>query len=135
MLARDFPDVVLLRLPIEEPGRYYDGERAIVLRDSLSIEAERRYLWHELAHARRRDSRCEGWLRERMEQSVEREAARWAMPVQSLEVAMSRAATWHDFVWQLKVPEAWVRFRLGRLHPAEAALVERACRWAEGETA
>ena len=135
VLANDFPDVVLLRLPIEEPGRYYDDQRAIVLRESLTIEAERRYLWHELVHARRRDSRWEGWLRDRREQSVEREAARWAMPQGAIVAAMERSATWHDLVWHLKVPESWVLFRLERLHPAERTMLERVCRCAEGENA
>lgn len=128
-------DVVLLREAIPEPGRYYDAERAIVLRKSLSIEAERRYLWHELVHADRRDEACSGWVRGRMEQSVEREAARRAMPVESLEAAAHRADGWHDFCWHMKVPEPWVRFRLSVLHPAERALVERACRWVREETA
>lgn len=135
LLHDEMPDVVLLREPIAEPGRYYDQERAIVLRSGLSIEAERRYLWHELVHARRRDAACTGWVRERMERSVEREAARLAMPVQVMAEQASRCSSWHDFVWHMKVPESWVRFRFSVLHPAERAIVKGACWWAMDETA
>jgi hypothetical protein len=131
ILHEQLPDVTLLREPIVEPGRYYDSPRAIVLRRGLSLEAERRYLWHELVHALRRDTHCEtGWLRERMERSVEREAARRAMPTESLAAGLEQSATWPDLVWHMKVPESWVRFRLAIAHPAERALLERACRWA-----
>lgn len=125
-LARELPDVRLLREPIAEPGRYYDTHRVIVLRKGMKLEAERRYLWHELVHATRRDERCGGWLKTKVEASVEREAAQRAMPFAALEHHLERASSWHDFVWHMKVPEEWVRFRLDIAHPAEKALLERA---------
>ena len=133
-LAAELPDVVLIRERIKEPGRYYDDRRAIVLRKGLRIEAERRYMWHEIVHAIRRDESCHGWARHTMERSVEREAARRAMPLAALQAAVEQAATWHDIVWLMKVPEPWVRFRMEIAHPAERALLREARRWIE-ETA
>lgn len=69
------------------------------------------------------------WLREKNERSVEREAAQRAMPLAALESGMQRAATYRDFVWLMKVPEPWVKFRLEICHPAERAIINRACRW------
>lgn len=133
-LAAELADVVLIRERIKEPGRYYDDRRAIVLRKGLSIEAERRYLWHEIVHAIRRDEACHGWARHTMERSVEREAARRAMPLLAMEAQMAGSATWPDFVWAMKVPEVWVRFRLEIAHPAERIIVDRACRWSSAES-
>lgn len=131
VLARDLPDVALIRERIREPGRYYHEHRVIVLRKGLKIEEERRYLWHELTHALREDESCQGWAHHVMERSVEREAAQRAMPLSAMEASLSRAATWTDFVWDMKVPEPWVRFRVEIAHPAERALMREACRWAE----
>lgn len=130
-LHRELPDVTLVRERIAEPGRYYDDHRAIVLRKGLRIEEERRYLWHEIVHALRRDQMCEGWLAAKMEASVEREAARRAMPLPAMRAALEQAATWADFVWLMKVPEAWVRFRVDIAHPSEKALLEQWRRWEE----
>ena len=132
-LGEYLPDVVLVRERIAEPGRYYDEHRAIVLRRGLRIEQERRYLWHEIVHAVRRDRRCEGWLRAKVERSVEREAMQRAMPFVAVEAQLAQAATWQDFVWQMKVPEPWVVERLHIAHPAEVELWRRACRWSLAE--
>lgn len=131
LLHEHLPDVVLLRRPIAEPGRYYDEQRAIVLRKGLSLEAERRYLWHEIVHAIRRDRACAGFLGDKVERSVEREAARRAMPASAVRHGLERAATWHDFCWHMKVPEQWVRFRVSIAHPAERAIFARAAGWEE----
>lgn len=128
-LLDHLPEVNLVRARIPEPGRYYDSERAIVLRRGLLLEEERRYLWHELVHALRRDQDCGGWLRSKMEQSVDREAARRAMPGRVLEVAMGMSVDWHDFAARMKVPEQWVRFRLSIAHPSERELVDQARSW------
>lgn len=122
-------DVVLLRAPIPEPGRYYHARRAIVLRSGRPLEEERRSLWHELVHAERGDAACTGWARSDAERRVEREAARRAMPVEAMEHRLALAADWHDFVWHMKVPEWWVRFRLALALPAERARLDRACTW------
>lgn len=130
-LALELPDVTLVRARISEPGRYYDAHRAIVLRKGLRLEEERRYLWHEVVHALRRDSRCEGWLAAKVEASVEREAVRRAMPAAAMHAALDRAACWADFVWHMKVPEEWVRFRVEVAHPSEKAMLREAARWEE----
>lgn len=130
-LALELPAVTLVRAAIPEPGRYYDAQQAIVLRKGLRIEEERRYLWHEVTHALRRDSRCESWLGAKVEASVEREAARRAMPTEAMRAGLERSATWLDFVWHMKVPEEWVRFRVDIAHPAEKAMLREAARWEE----
>ncbi|MBD3783474.1 MAG: hypothetical protein IE926_11055 [Micrococcales bacterium] len=130
-MMRELPDVVLVRARIAEPGRYYHRQRAIVLRRGLLLEEERRYLWHELVHALRGDEQCDAWANWKMELSVEREAARRAMPVEVLEDAIAASVNWYDFVGRTKVPEEWVRFRIETAHPAEKGAVEAARRWQE----
>jgi hypothetical protein len=107
----------MTRLPIREPGRYYDSRRAIVLRTGLLLEEERRYLWHELVHADRRDRACHGSIA--AEVSVEREAARRAMPMSSLLWALGLEWQRHLVAGLLKLPEDWVQFRLHTAHPTE----------------
>lgn len=117
---------MLVRAAIAEPGRYYHRQRVVVVRQGLLLEEERRVLWHELTHARRGDTSCRGWLAEHQERSVEREAARRAMPTGLLEHLLADAVGWHDMVGRCKVPEGWVRFRLDIAHPAERALLQDA---------
>ncbi|WP_224279061.1 hypothetical protein [Nocardioides lacusdianchii] len=107
----------MIRLPIAEPGRYYHGRRAIVLRSGMLLEDERRYLWHELVHADRNDRACHGSIA--AEVSVEREAARRAMPMSSLLWAFQLEWQRHLVASLLKLPEEWVQFRLHAAHPAE----------------
>ena len=126
---RELPEVNLIRAGIPEPGRYYDDERVIVLRQGLLLEEERRYLWHEIVHATRRDQTCHGWPRASMERSVEREAARRAMPHDVLAEALAESADWWDFASRLKVPEEWVRYRVTIAHPSERAMLETTRRW------
>jgi hypothetical protein len=128
-VLREMRDVVLLRQPIAEPGRYYHAHRAIVLRSGRSLEEERCSLWHEIVHAERGDTACAGWVASDTERRVEREAARRAMPLPVMERRLALATDWDDFVWHMKVPERWVRFRLSQARPAERARLERACRW------
>lgn len=118
------PDLILARLPIAEPGRYYHAERTIVVRKGMLLEEERRYLWHELVHADRQDQACHG--SEQVERSVERAAARWAMPITALEWAWPRAESWAEFAGLLKIPVEWAQFRVRIAHPAERALMRRA---------
>jgi hypothetical protein len=51
------------------------------------------------------------------------------MPLAVMERRLMLATDWDDFVWHMKVPERWVRFRLSHAGPAERARLERACRW------
>jgi len=106
-----------VRLPIPEPGRYYDGRGAIVLRKGMLLEEQRRHLWHELVHADRGDVACHGSTA--VEMSVEREAARRAMPVSSLLWAFGLEWQRHMVAGSLRLPEEWVQFRLDIAHPAE----------------
>ena len=133
-VALERTDLVLVRAPIAEPGRYYHHHGVIVVRSGLLLEQERRVLWHELTHHRRGDTSCEGWLAARMEASVEREAARRAMPTDLLGHLLADAVNFEDLVWRCKVPAEWVRFRLDIAHPAErrifAAAQERNEAWA-----
>lgn len=67
----ELPDVMLLRAPIPEHGRYYDGLRAIVLREDLPRGQEQAVLWHEVLHAQRRDTSA---ITEAEHEALDREA-------------------------------------------------------------
>lgn len=112
----------MLRQPIEGPGRYYDDAETIVLRSGLLLEQERRYLWHELAHAERRDR--VGHTDAKVERLVERHAAENAMPWQSIQWAWNEATDLTEMASLLKLPEDWVHFRLMNLHPARKAQLQ-----------
>lgn len=118
-------DLLLVRDRVREPGRYYHHERAIVMRDGMLIEEERWHLWHELAHS---DAGDELWhCDEQRERAVDREAARRAMPLSTLEWAFGLADDWHTAASLLKLPEERVRWYVGTvLHPAARELVRRA---------
>lgn len=116
-------DVCLLRRAIPEAGRYYHAQRAIVVRRGLSLAEERAVLWHELVHADRGDQSCT--TTSVTEASVDREAARRAMPWPVLRWAVDTASSDHDLIDRLKVDERLVRIRFATLHPAERAHVAR----------
>ncbi|MGD9961638.1 hypothetical protein [Nocardioides sp.] len=118
------PWLSLLYADIPEPARYYDQERCIVLRRGLPGPAQRRYLWHELVHADRRDLAQHG--ERRVECLVERLAVRWALPLSSLTWALRRECEAHDVAGLLQLPEDWVRFRLAVARPGERAVLRRA---------
>jgi hypothetical protein len=115
LMAR--PDLILHRAAIAEPARYYDGERAIVVRRGLLLEDERRYLWHELVHADRRDRACHHDAR--ADASVDREAVRRAIPTSSLMWAADKAQDWCRDGRPAQAARAWVRWRVQIAHPAE----------------
>lgn len=93
------------------------------MRRGMLLAEERRYLWHELVHADRRDRACHGG--DRLESSVDREAVRRAVPTSSLEWAWPRAMNWHELAELLKLPEVWVRWRWQIAAPYEKALLRR----------
>ncbi len=125
VLART--DLLVVRLPIPEAGRYYHEERTIVLRKGLLLVEERAALWHELVHARRGDE-VQAWpLGARVEASVDREAARRAMPLASLLEATSGDPSRAEVADRLKTTEHLLGVRLAALHPAErGALAQQA---------
>lgn len=108
-----------MRHQIAEPGRYYDSARTIVMRTGLRIEDERRYLWHEIVHADRRDTA--GHTDDKVERLVDRHAAENAMPWCSIEWAWEQATDLTEMAGLLKLPEDWVHLRLMSLHPAQKA--------------
>lgn len=112
----------LVRYSIPEFGRYYDAQRTIVIRAGLLIEEERRHLWHELAHADRRDQAFHTDVG--VERLVERHAAENAMPWESVQWAWRQATDLTEMADLLKLPEDWVYFRLKCLHPAQKALLK-----------
>lgn len=119
---------MLTELVIPERGRYYHEHRTIVLRRGLGLAEQRSVLWHELVHAERGDFRCQDpVLNARQEMSVDREAARRAMPWPVLRWAVDEASCQQDFVDRLKVDPALVQTRLDCLHPAERAYVKVRC--------
>lgn len=124
VLART--DLILHRAAIAEAGRYYHRERVVVVRAGLLLREERSVLWHELVHARRGDARCAvDVLTARQEASVDREAARWAMPWPVLAWGLDRSAHLSDLVEAMKVTEQLVRVRLKTAHPVEKAHIMR----------
>jgi hypothetical protein len=119
-------DLVLVRVAMPELGRYYDEHRVIFIRKGLLLVEERAVLWHELVHSRRRDRRCaDGVLGARQEASVDREAARWAIPLPALLEAMRGEPPLDEAADWLKTTPALLRVRLQGLHPAERAQVRR----------
>lgn len=126
LLARA-SDVTLVRAPIPAPARYYRQHRAIVLRDDLSLAEQARFLWHEWVHYERDDGGCDlDWLLAKREQSVEREAARRAMPAHLLCALAECASGWDEFVDLTKLPESWVKYRVGIAHPSERSALATA---------
>ncbi len=95
------------------------------MRAGQLLEDERWHLWHELAHS---DAGDERWhTDDRREQAVDREAARRAMPLTTLEWAFGLADDWHTAAALLKLPEERVRWYVDDvLHPAARELVRRA---------
>lgn len=125
VLART--DLVLCSAPMPEMGRYYHRQRVIILRTGLLLVEQRATLWHELVHARRGDRLChDGWFDEQQERSVDREAARWSMPLPALLAAFIGSRCYADVADGLKTTERLLRVRLNALHPAERAAVQSA---------
>lgn len=110
-------DLILVRRHIAERGRYYHHHRTIVVREGLLLCEERAVLWHELVHAERGDERCTTMA----EASVDREAARRAMPWPVLKWGLDTASCDEDLVERMKVEAAMVAFRFKIMHPAERA--------------
>lgn len=113
---------MLVRHHIAQTGRYYDDLRTIVVRSGMTIEQERRVLWHEIHHADRRDT--QGHNSPEVERLVDRQAAENAMPWVSVLWAWREADDLAEMAGLLKLPEDWVRARLRTLHPARRAQLE-----------
>lgn len=119
-------DLLLDRQPIEEHGRYYAAEGAIVVRRGLLLVEERSVLWHELAHWIRGDRRCDSSTRD--EGACDQLAARLAVPIEEL-IAAWRVS--HDVVEVadiLKITPQLLQIRLDHLHAGELARVLHATR-------
>lgn len=127
VLHEDHPDIVLVRLPIAGRGRYYDGKRAIVLRSGMLLVEERATLWHEIVHARRRDTACEGRALRRMEAECHRAAARLAIHIHDLADALCWSDDEHEQADQLKTTVEYLRIRKDprNLHPSERHYLRR----------
>jgi hypothetical protein len=117
------PWLNLLYADIPEPARYYDAHRSIVLRRGLLPVEQRRYLWHELVHADRRDIADQG--SPGVEAQVERRAVLRALPLVTLRWAFAREASRHDVAAAVQLPEEWLQFRLDVASPSERALLRR----------
>ena len=113
-------DLVLVRAPIAERGRYYHHLRSIVVRAGMLLVEERSTLWHELHHADRGDTRCAAdELEARQEAACERAAARRAIPIRALLDAARWARGHADAADALKVTPDLLEVRLQHLHPSE----------------
>lgn len=124
---RERPDLVLLRAPIAERGRYYHRLRTIVVRAGLLLVEERATLWHELVHAERGDEPCVGRDQRRMEAACHREAARRSIDIRDLADAMCWSDDEHEQADQLKTTVEYLQIRKDprHLHPAERAFLRR----------
>lgn len=126
-------DLLLVRWPIAQRGRYYHHKRTIVVRRGLLLVEERAVLWHELVHARRGDLRCcMTYFAESQERSVDREAARWAMPLPAMLAAYQWARCDAEAADELKTTQALLDVRLKAMHPSERAALARARQRREG---
>lgn len=126
VLHERHPRIGLVRWDIPEMGRFYADDEIIVIRKGLLIVQERAVLWHELVHADRGDRRCDDpYFDSDQERSVEREAARRAMPFRDLLEAGRGATSYAEVADALKTTEQLLRVRFGRLHPAERASLIR----------
>lgn len=123
------PDLLLIRAPISERGRYYHRLGAIVVRSGMLVVEERATLWHELVHADRGDEHCEAFGA-RQERWCMREAARRAIDVRQLADAFMWSEHLAEVADQLKVTVELLQARLEHLHPAERGYLtaRRACR-------
>lgn len=98
---------------ISEPGRYYHGRRAIVLRSGMLLEEERWELWHELVHS---DDGDEDEVTDpARERAVEREAGARAMPLRTLAWAFRLAENWYAVSALVRLPEDKVRWYVGEV--------------------
>lgn len=109
-----------------EMGRYYHRQRVIFLRRGLLVVEQRATLWHELVHARRGDTGCsEAYFDAKQEISVDREAARWAMPTADLLEAFQAVRSYAEVADTLKTTDRLLKVRLRSLHPSERAALTR----------
>jgi hypothetical protein len=126
VLHERHPRVGLVRWDIPEMGRFYADEGIIVVQQGLLIVQERAVLWHELVHCDRGDRRCDDpYFDSDQERSVEREAARRAMPFSDLLGAARAATSYAEVADTLKTTEALLCVRLSTLHPSERATLIR----------
>jgi hypothetical protein len=126
VLQERHPRIGLVRWDIPEMGRFYADLQMVVVRQGLLVVQERAVLWHELVHCDRGDRRCDDpYFASDQERSVEREAARRAMPFPDLLAAGRGAASRAEVADSLKTTEALLLVRLTTLHPAERASLIR----------
>lgn len=120
------PDLLLVRAPIAERGRYYHRLRTIVIRAGLLLAEERATLWHEIVHADRGDEGgCGRRLEGRQERTCTQEAARRAIDLHDLADALIWSDQPAEVADQLKVTEDLLHARLDHLHPAERGYLQR----------
>lgn len=115
-------DLLLWHVDMPEEGRYYNRPRVIFLRQGLLLVEQRATLWHELVHARRRDTAC---TLGKAHGSVDREAARWAMPLDALVWSWRGDPCITEVADRLKTTESLLRIRMNGLHPAELGHLRR----------
>ena len=114
------PDLLLVRAPISDRGRYYHRLRTIVVRAGMLLVEERATLWHELVHADRGDhGDCDEREAARQERTCVQEAARRAIALEPLAVALLWSADLTEVADELKTTPEMLQARLEHLHPAE----------------
>jgi Zn-dependent peptidase ImmA (M78 family) len=112
----------------------YDGsldlENRIIWIERRLSQAQRRWtLTHELVHQERgHDGHCD----ERVEESVDAEAARRLIELEDLADAAVWARTLYELAAELWVPPIAVVVRFDHMHPAERAYLRRRVAAKEG---
>jgi len=111
-----------------EQGRYHHRQGVIFLRADL-LRVEQRAVPFRSTNLSTHDVATRAvalaWYNDRQEASVDREAARWALPLGALAEALRGDPSAAEAADRLKTTEALLRIRLDALHPAELAHLRR----------
>jgi Zn-dependent peptidase ImmA (M78 family) len=100
-----------------------DHDEKLIWMDRRLNQAERRWtVTHEMIHIERGH---DGTCNDKIECSVDREAARRLIPIEALVMAALWSRTLREMACELWVPAHAVVTRMDSLHPAERAYLHR----------
>lgn len=119
-----------IRLPDGESGRWYDHLKVMLIDNRLGRIARRVTAAHEVEHALAGDAACRGtasdsWYETRLEQAVDRAAARKLIALDALADVLQWALGPDEVAEELDVEPAVVRNRIRHLTDAEKAYIEQ----------
>ncbi len=116
----------LADLPAGEHGRWYAGERVILLAKGLTYAERRTALGHELGHAHFGDT-CTGnaHVNSRQERAADIYAANMLIDIDDLISALRWSSDPWEIADDLQVTPRLVEIREARMHPGERAYLRR----------